>query len=100
MSELKVIAQELADAHRRADPLTSHVLYFPTAKQGEVRLLEVSKELPPLGEAVPYHYRAAPEHGVPVPVVIILLAEEDWRQVQSLSLALPAGWDLTTAEAI
>ncbi|MBK9368812.1 MAG: hypothetical protein IPO67_27390 [Deltaproteobacteria bacterium] len=100
MSKAETIARELANAHREADPLTSHILYFPTAQQGEVRLLEVSSELPPLGEAVPYRYRAAPEHGVPFPVVLILLAEADWAQVQSRALPLPEGWDLTTAEAI
>ncbi|MCK6518224.1 hypothetical protein L6R46_24605 [Myxococcota bacterium] len=100
MSQADSIARKLAVAHREADPLTSRILYFPTAQAREVRLLEVSSELPPLGEALPYHYNEAPEHGVPLPVSLILLAEEDWQQVQSGVLPLPDGWDLTMAEAI
>jgi hypothetical protein len=35
-----------------------------------------------------------------LPVALILLAEEDWQQVESGVLPLPDGWDLTMAEAI
>jgi hypothetical protein len=100
MSQADSIARKLALAHREADPLTTRILYFPTAQEREVRLLEVSSELPPLGDALPFHYREAPEHGFPLPVALILLAEEDWRQVESGALPLPDGWDLNTAEAI
>ncbi len=88
-------AAMLAAAHRREDPNTSTVRYFP--RDGTVRLLEVSSSAPTTGEILPFAFNADIANGVPFPSVVILVSPDEWAQIQSGTLCLPVGWDLTTS---
>jgi len=89
-AEILDIAKKLAECHRRADPSTSDIFLSPS--QIEIRLIEVSKEVPNSNEVFPISFGAAPEDGIPYPSVVILLSPEEWESVRTGLLALPESW--------
>ncbi len=95
---LKIVARELAKAHRNTDRKTSLVKFFSTAQQNEIHLLEVSAAAPTTGEIMPFRFGENLAQGVDYPSVIILVSPEEWQEVEAGRLPLPADWDLTTAE--
>jgi hypothetical protein len=84
------VAQELAEAHRKEDPHTESI--FLAESNDEVRLVEVSGSIGDSGEVLPFRFAPRPDLGVPYPSVVLLLSVDDWQQMQSGNLALPAGW--------
>ncbi len=100
MSTLREVAVDLAAAHRRADPATSTIKFFPGAKQDEVCLLEVSSTAPTTGEVMPFRFGAEIASGVDYPSVVILVSPTEWQDIQKGKLPLPGGWDLATAEDV
>jgi hypothetical protein len=95
---LEAVARDLAAAHRREDSKTSTIKFFPGAKKDEVCLLEVSATAPTTGEIMPFRFGADAANGVEYPSIVILVSPHEWQDVQTGKLALPAGWDLATAE--
>ena len=95
---LKIVARELAKAHRNTDRKTSLVKLFSTSQQNEIHLLEVSAAAPTTGEIMPFRFGENLAHGVDYASVIILVSPEEWREVEAGRLPLPADWDLSTAE--
>lgn len=91
-------AKELASAHRKTDPSTRVVKFFPSGHADQVRLLEVSESAPTTGEIMPFTFSADPRHGVDHASTVILLSPEEWKAVQDGKLSLPAEWDLSVAE--
>ncbi len=95
MRSLEEVARELVDTHRQLDPATKVAIYFPkmSERENEIFLLEVSADTPSTGQASPFRFAPAPEYGVEFATVLILLGEEDWRDLQFRRLELPKGWD-------
>jgi len=89
-------AKSLADAHRKYDPETTVVKFFPS-NQEEVCLLEVSRAAPAIGEILPFRFSPDPKNGLPHPSVLILLHPDDWERVQRRDLCLPSEWDISGA---
>jgi hypothetical protein len=89
-AQMLEIAKKLAEYHRSADPSTSEIFLSPS--QSEIRLIEVSKEVPNSNEVLAISFKAAPEDGIPYPSVVILLSPKEWDSVQSGLLALPESW--------
>ncbi|MGM0578222.1 MAG: hypothetical protein ACQEXJ_21035 [Myxococcota bacterium] len=85
-------ARELAAAHRAEDPDTLAVYLVPDPKGQEVRLIEVSASVDPVGDVLPFRLEPAPDKGIDYPVVILLLSPTDWEQLQRSELELPEGW--------
>lgn len=93
-------ARRLAAAHRLADTTTNVVKFFPRASADHVCLLEVSESAPATGEVLPFEFPSAPSEGIQYPSVVILLNPVEWASVMGGSLALPANWDLQTAQDV
>jgi hypothetical protein len=100
MRSLKTVANELAIAHRKADPETTIIKFFPTTSPSEVRLLEVSSAAPTTGEILPFRFAADIKNRVEFPSIVILVSPSEWQDIQTHRLGLPEGWDLQNAEDI
>lgn len=100
MRDLKEVARDLANAHREADPATTTIKFFPSARQNEVCLVEVSSDAPTTEEVMPFRFAASNGNGVEYPSVVILLSPVEWEKVKVGDLSLPEGWDLSRAEDI
>jgi hypothetical protein len=75
-------ARELAQSHRESDPHTQAVYLDPTsAAAQEIRLVEVTADMPDTGEVLPFRYQADPSQGRDFPVVIVLLSPVDWARL-------------------
>jgi hypothetical protein len=94
MKTVPQLAEELAKAHVEDDPKMTDV-YFVEDVENEVRLVEVSTALSDAGpgEVLPFRFGPAPEEGVPLPSIVVLLSPAEWRAVQKGELALPTGWE-------
>lgn len=90
------IALILAKAHKAADPGTTLVKFFPEENTQEIRLLEVSKNSPSLGNVYPFRF--GPAGDIIFSSIVILLSPKEWKAVKSGKLPLPTGWDLKSAE--
>ena len=97
MLPLKIVAQNLAEAHRKADTATSVIKFLPVPDNDEIRLLEVSSNSPTLGEILPFRFDASVANKVYYPSVIVLVNPSEWQDIQDGKLHLPSGWDIETA---
>ena len=91
------IAKKLAQGHKKADPSTQMIKYFPSNHHKEVRLLEVSSTAPTTGEILPFRFGPDTSHGIDLPSVVILISPQEWEDVKSGRLKLPHSWDLNKA---
>ena len=98
MKSLSANAKDLAQAHRRSDPETTVIKFFPAPRANEILLLEVSKSAPTTGEVLPFGFPSDPTNGVDYRSTVILLSPQEWQEVQSGKMALPPEWDLAAAE--
>ena len=94
------VANDLAQAHRAADPKTTIIKHFEMNRQDEIYLLEVSASAPTSGEVLPFRFAPDPANGVPYPSVVILLSPDEWQMVEKGQLSLPHDWDLTKGKDI
>ena len=97
---LREVAQELAAAHRAADPETTRIKLFSSAQDDEIRLLEISTSIPTTGEILPYRFASDEANGINYPSTIILVTPDEWRDVENGVIELPLGWPLSDAEDI
>jgi hypothetical protein len=93
-------AQDLAEAHRRADPGTEAIFLVPDPAEQEVRLVEVSTRVPTSGDVFAFGYSARPDLGIAFRSAVVLLSPDEWRNVESGLLLLPPGWDLRARRAL
>jgi len=93
-------AKELAAAHRKTDPATRVVKFFPAEYPDQLRLLEVTTSVPTTGEVMPFTFSADPHHGIDYISTVILLSPDEWNDVRVGKLSLPPGWDISTAEDV
>jgi hypothetical protein len=92
MKTVRDVAEELAEAHKKDDPLTTDI-FFQEGVDNEVRLVEVSGSLGSGGPGEVLPFRFTPGEDVPMPSVVVLLSPSEWSAVQKGELDLPAGWD-------
>ena len=80
-------ARMLVKDNQDADPSITTVYWFPADK--EVRLLELTSEIPtsPDGEIHPYRFGPSPQNKLRFPSAIALIRPEEFGQLQ-----LPKGW--------
>ena len=93
-------ARRLARAHREADPGTEIVLLAPDPDGKEIRLLEVTRSAPTIGQPLPVGFAARPDLGIPFPSAILLLSPEEWDAAQAGRLELPDEWGSGRLEAL
>jgi len=86
------VAQDLAAAHKRADPDIQQIFMVDDPAGAEVRLLEVSGSVGNTGSVMPFRFTARPDLGVPFPSVVILLSPEEKEQLDRQELQLPDAW--------
>jgi hypothetical protein len=98
MRALEEVARELAAAHRKSDPKTKTIKFFPSLQGDEFRLLEVSDAAPTTGEVLPFRFPSDQANGIDYPSVVILLSPKEWLDIQAKKLPLPNGWDLPLSE--
>ena len=70
------------------------VLLDPDPAEKEIRLLEVTRSAPTLGDPLPVGFVPRPDLGVPDATTVLLLSPDEWDAVQAGRLDLPAGWSL------
>ena len=90
VDSIDVVAKKLARAHREADPATSAIYRAPNSK--EIRLVEVSSEIPNAMEVLPIGFDPDPAEGILFPSVVIFLSPAEWNAVQAGKLKLPKKW--------
>lgn len=94
MKSKEEIARELVEYHVLVEE--GIVLAFRYKRRGgdlpdePVKLLEVSRQTVPAGIA-PVYFGATRD--VPVPIVIIEVTEEEFKELELGGLTLPEGWD-------
>lgn len=98
--DYRATAASLAAAHLKEDTKTVEVYLFPDPQLDDVRLLEVSGSAPRSGDVLPFRFEPRPDLGVPFASVVILLSPDEWKAVQSGTLPLPPGWDLSKREKL
>jgi hypothetical protein len=92
-------ARILANSHKLIDPATSRIICYSKDTDTIIRLLEVSKEVPPSGCVFAVTF--APGNGVGYPSSIILLNPSDYRKIKEGKLSLPEDWgDFKAGNAI
>jgi hypothetical protein len=76
---IQAIAMELAEAHREDDP-SALVYWYPDAN--EVRLLEVTKNVPDDGDILhPFAFTPDHKNNIPYPSVIVLVNPEQYQRI-------------------
>ena len=91
-------AQALAVAHREMDAGTHIIKLFPSPTGDVIQLLEVSTSVATSGTIEPFVFTANPSDGYSHRCLMLLLSDQEWSDVQSHRLSLPAGWDIRLAE--
>lgn len=85
-------ANILAKQHIKEDNFTTNIWISPHPE--EIRLLEVSASSPSCGEIMAWKYAPAPDYGIDLPSVVILIHPDEWEMIQRGELQLPDGWDI------
>ncbi len=84
---IEAAAAELAQLHRENDPETTDVYMIPTV--AEVRLLEITGSVGPVGDLLPFRFSARPELGVQYPSVVVLASPDEFERLKRGELLLP-----------
>lgn len=94
-------ARGLAEMHKKNDPETMEVHYFPTIGE-DICIVEITEAVGPTDppEILPLRFAAMPEHDIPFRNVVILLHPEEWKQVLDGKARLPNGWNLNESKRI
>ena len=88
-------AKALAHSHKCVDPGTTLIICYSKDDDSIIKLLEVSKEVPPSDSVFAVNFAAG--NGITYPSSIILLNPRDFNKVKAGKLALPDGWGDVTA---
>lgn len=92
MRTIQQVAQDLANAHRKADPDITQIFMIDDPSGTEVRLLEVSGSVGFTGSIMPFRFAARPDLDLPYASVVILLSPEEKRLLDEKELGLPDAW--------
>lgn len=86
-------AKRLALEHKASDPLTRRIMLDPTSTEaGEIRLVEVTDDIPETGEVMPFRYAADPDDPRAFPICLVLLNPAEWRVIMKHDDRLLPGW--------
>lgn len=85
-------ARRLAAAHRANDPATLLVFLAPDPHQKKIRLLEVTRSAPTLGDPLAVEFLPRPDLGYPFACTLVLLSPDEWEAVKDDRLELPIGF--------
>jgi len=95
----EIAVQMLADWHSDSSDSSMRILAFPDPNRSIVRLLELSRRFPSVGEELrPVSFGRS--HEFPFPSSVILADPDDWQRIERRELKLPDGWDLDQAAPI
>jgi hypothetical protein len=94
---LKDTAQAVAESHHKMDEGTHTAKYFPS-NDNLIKILEVSSSVATSGSIDPFLCDYDEHHAAPCRIEIILLSDEEWKDVLDKKLRLPDDWDLQYAE--
>ncbi|MCX7018556.1 MAG: hypothetical protein NTY46_06110 [Candidatus Sumerlaeota bacterium] len=90
------VALALASAHQSMEPTINRIIRLISDHEDEVhepvKLLEVNPATSPSG-IFPIAFTADPP-GVPYPSIVVEVTEDEFEQITSGKLTLPAGWRL------
>jgi len=90
------VAKLLAGAHREIEPYIDRIIRLVAEHEGEtgepVKLLEVNPWTSPSG-ILPVAFMADPP-SVPYPSIVVEVTGEEYDQICSGQLSLPAGWQM------
>ncbi len=91
---LREVAEDLVKAHRKIDPSMSRAFFVDDPSHREVRLIEVTEEVPDVedGLVVPIPVGARPDKGVPYPSAVVLLHPDEYKRFSKGKLWLPDDW--------
>ncbi len=92
---LEKTAKKLASSHRKNDEDMEAIYLAPDENNKEIRLVEVSKSVGNTGDILPFGFKARPDLGMPFPMVIVLVAPEEWDDLKKGNLELPESWNVT-----
>lgn len=84
-------AKILAKMHVKLDNTITNIWVSPHSE--EIRLIEISQMTMFVGEVYGWRYASAPESGLTLPSVLILLHPTEWEMIKNGGLHLPEGWD-------
>lgn len=94
-------AQLLADIHYSVEDGITKIFRITSGADVEslpqepIKLLEVNRNTIPTG-LMPLYFTPSPAIGVHYPSVIVEITPEEFEQIQSHALVLPAGWEIDT----
>lgn len=86
---VKEQAAALAKENRHGDASIQQVYWFPDKNNREVRLVEITDDVPKTEDkdVHPFYFRPQPADGLPFPSGIALIRPDEFG-----NLILPAGW--------
>lgn len=93
------VARELAAAHYRIEPGIIRIFQLREDSEKEklastpIKLLEVNEFTSPSG-VMPLYFGPSPASGIPYPSVILEVTPDEFEQIRSSVLHLPAGWSI------
>lgn len=91
--DLRVVAKQLAMAHRDADAeLTRVLMVTPSKHDDEIRLLEVTGSVGTTHEILPFTFAPQPDKGWNFAMSVILVSQEEYDDLQAGELDLPDDW--------
>ncbi|MEX1095008.1 MAG: hypothetical protein WED34_03105 [Planctomycetales bacterium] len=99
MSTKDEAARKLADVHYHIEPGIIRIFKLEESPEFEelsntpIKLLEINTETVPSG-IMPLHFGPAPASGIPFPSVIVEITPDEFEQLESQRLSLPAGWTI------
>ncbi len=95
MKNKDIVAIDLAQAHRDADPAITRVVRLLSDSEAQtmepIKLLEVNPETSPSG-VLPIAFAPDLETGIPFPAIIIEVTESEFELIEDGQLSLPDGW--------
>jgi hypothetical protein len=85
-------ARRLAAAHRENDPKTLLVFLASDPHRKKIRLLEVTRSAPTIGDPLAVEFLPRPDLGYPFACTLVLLSPDEWEAVKEDRLDLPVGF--------
>ena len=96
-SNIRNTARAVAESHHKMDEGTHTAKYFPS-NDNLIKILEVSSSVATSGTIDPFLCDYDEKQDVHYRIEIILLSDEEWKDVLDKKLHLPEDWDLQCSE--
>jgi len=89
---VEAVVRDLAHSHLEIEEGVEQIIWVRNRDRGAIRLIEVNQNTLPTGSVQVFFF--APSAKVPFPVRIADVTPQEWKQIQSGRIPLPAGWHL------